>query len=148
MGFSFSETMAGWLETMDGQRHRFHFRLDVLAPSTWKHLKDGKAELRGVVHAPPFTAAADCTGAMLIRPLGGPLGPGIIRYQLEFRADDGRRLTFTGQKNIKLRALRRTFTELAGELRDEMGREVATCELRFDLERDWLPFARSFHRAS
>ncbi len=148
MGFTFSETMAGWLETPDGQRHPFHFRLDVLASSTLQHLRDGKAQLRGVVHAPPFSSAADATGTILIRPFGRPLGPGIIRYQLAFRADDGRRLTFTGQKNIRLRALRRTFTELAGELRDDQGREVATCEVRFDLERDWLPFARSFHRAS
>lgn len=148
MGFTFAETMAGWLETGEGQRHPFHFRLEVLAPSMWQHLRDGKAQLRGVVHAPPFTDAADATGTILIRPMVPPLGPGIIRYQLSFRADDGRRLTFTGQKNIRLRALRRTFTELEGELRDEQGREVATSQLRFDLARDWLPFARSFHRAS
>jgi hypothetical protein len=140
--------MAGWLETPDGQRHPFHFRLDVLASSTLQHLRDGKAQLRGVVHAPPFSSASDASGTILIRPFGRPFGPGIIRYQLAFRADDGRRLTFTGQKNIRLRALRQTFTELAGELRDDQGREVATCEVRFDLERDWLPFARSFHRAS
>jgi hypothetical protein len=148
MGFTFAETMAGWLETTDGHRHKFHFRLEVSASSTLQHLLDGKAELRGVVHAPPFTEASDCSGTILIRPLAPPLGQRIIRYQLAFRADDGRRLTFVGQKNIRLRALRRTFTELDGELRDDMGREVATCQLHFDLKRDWLPFARSFHRAS
>lgn len=148
MGFAFAETMAGWLETADGQRHPFHFRLQITAHSTLQHLADGKAQLAGVVHAPPFTEAADCAGTILIRPLAPPLGQGVIRYQLAFRADDGRRLTFVGQKNIRLRALRRTFTQLEGDLRDEMGREVATCQLQFDLKRDWLPFARSFHRAS
>ncbi len=148
MGFAFAETMAGWLETADGQRHPFHFCLQITAHSTLQHLADGKAQLAGVVHAPPFTEAADCTGTILIRPLAPPLGQGVIRYQLAFRADDGRRLTFVGQKNIRLRALRRTFTQLEGDLRDEMGREVATCQLQFDLKRDWLPFARSFHRAS
>jgi hypothetical protein len=142
MGFSFAETMAGWLETADGQRHPFHMRLEVHASSTRAHLLDGKAQLRGVVHAPPFAQASDATGAILIR----PLGRGIIRYELTFAADDGRLLTFSGQKNIRWRAARRTFTELEGELRDDAGEEVAVCQLRFDLRRDWLSFARSFHR--
>jgi hypothetical protein len=142
MGFSFSETMAGWTETPDGQRHRFHFRVDALAHSTWKHLQDGKAELRGVVHAPPFTDAADAAGTILIR----PLGLGIIRYEFEFRGDDGRTLTFTGQKNLRWSSLRRTFTHLDGEIRDAQDSVIATCQVHFDLRRDWLSFARSFHR--
>jgi hypothetical protein len=144
MGFCFAETMAGWMETSDSQRHPFHFRVDALAHSTWQHLRDGKAALRGVVHAPPFTNAADATGTIEIRPLGA----GIIRYELGFRADDGRWLRFQGQKNVRWRALRRTLTELSAEIHDEVGAVVATCFVRFDLRRDWLPFARSFHHAS
>ncbi|MEZ4362513.1 MAG: hypothetical protein R3B48_20145 [Kofleriaceae bacterium] len=136
--------MAGWLETTDGQRHSFHLRLDVRAASTWTHLRDGRAELRGVAHAPPFTRAADATGAIWIRPIGQRL----IRYEVSFPADDGRILTFRGQKNIRWRAARRTLTELDGELTDERGDEVAVCHLAFDLRRDWLSFARSFHRTA
>jgi putative SOS response-associated peptidase YedK len=143
MGFAFAETMSGWLQTKDGQRRSFHFRVEAVAPSTWRHLKDGVAHLRGVVHAPPFTEAAETSGTILIR----PFGIRVIRYRMTFHSDDGRLLTFAGQKNLRWLALRRTFTELEGEIFDSQGVSLAISKTHFDLRRDWLPFARSFHRA-
>ena len=161
MGFAFAETMAGYLELASDPRsgpssgpfsgpgagaadarHPFHFRVQATAPSTWRHLQDGKAQLSGVVHAPPLCEAADLQGSLVIRVLGAR----VIRYQLWFLDDAGRRLTFAGQKNLSLLALRRTFTELDGELRDDQGALVARAHVRFDLRRDWLSFLRSFHR--
>ena len=152
MGFGFAETMSGWLSLASAgqaeypdateERYPFHFRVRVTAPSLWNHLRDGQAQVAGVVHAPPFCEAADATGTMLIRPVGARL----IRYQLTFKDARGRSLRFAGQKNLSYVALRRTVTELDGGLRDDQGALMATTHLRFDLRRDWLSFARSFHR--
>ncbi len=156
MGFAFAETMTGWLEPAapkrrDGSsvdtrapeaRYPFHFRIQAHVASTLRHLRDGKAALTGVVHAPPFCEAADATGTLEIR----PFLERVIRYRLAFHDQDGQMLTFVGQKNLSLLAPARTFTELAGELIDQRGEVVARAMLHFDLRRDWLAFARSFHR--
>lgn len=154
MGFAFAETMSGWLEPaeqVDGPlagasepkaRYPFHFRVHAHVASTLRHLRDGKAALTGVVHAPPFCEAADATGSLELRPLLGR----VIRYRLTFEDDHGEALTFVGQKNLSWLAPARTFTELAGELIDQRGVVVAKAQLQFDLRRDWLSFARSFHR--
>ncbi len=158
MGFAFSETMTGWLALAGDapqpsgaagaetpppveERRPFHFRVKATAPSLRRHLLDGNASLEGVVHAPPLCEAADATGTMLIRPLGAR----IIRYRLTFQDDTGRRLTFLGQKDLRYLAPLRTFTELDGELRADDGELVARAHVCFDLRRDWLTFARSFH---
>lgn len=156
MGFAFAETMSGWLEPkrpmdwpLDGPvdaapkaRYPFHFRIHAHVASTLRHLRDGKAALTGVVHAPPFCEAADATGTLEIR----PLFERVIRYRLSFRDRRGEVLTFMGQKNLSYLAPARTFTELAGALVDQRGETVASAQLQFDLRRDWLTFARSFHR--
>lgn len=162
MGFAFAETMAGWLEPERPEplqapqpldepsagakepkvRYPFHFRIHAHVASTLRHLRDGKAAVTGVVHAPPFCEAADATGTLEIR----PLLERVIRYRLTFHDRGGQMLTFVGQKNLSLLAPARTFTELAGELIDQRGEVVAKTMVHFDLRRDWLSFARSFHR--
>lgn len=153
MGFAFAETMTGWLEPTERRgpdagaaapeaRYPFHFRIHAHVASTLRHLRDGKATVTGVVHAPPFCEAADATGTLEIR----PVLERVIRYRFTFRDQGDQMLTFMGQKNLSLLAPVRTFTELTGELIDQRGEVVARATLHFDLRRDWLSFARSFHR--
>lgn len=145
MGFQFSETMAGTVEwdAQPGITHPFSFEVTAQAASTRAHLRDGKAALRGVIHAPPLVAAAPAEGTITIR----PVGQRIIRYELAFTADDGRRYELVGQKDIRWRDARRTFTELPAEIIDDDHRRVAVCKTAFDLQRDWWSFLRSFRAA-
>ena len=72
MGFQFAETMQGTVEwdAQPGVKHPFSFDITAEAESTRSHLRDGKATLRGVVHAPPLTRAAEAEGVITIRPIG------------------------------------------------------------------------------
>src|SRR5262245_45101151 len=134
MGFEFAETMAGTMEwdAEPGKHHPFRFDITAHAPSTREHLKDGRATLRGVVHAPGLATSADAEGTITIR----PLGQRIIRYELEFTGDDGRRYELVGQKDIRWRHPIRTLTTLPAEIIDDHHRRVATCLTRFAYERD------------
>jgi hypothetical protein len=145
MGFQFDETMAGTVEwdAQPGVKHPFSFDVTAEAASTRAHLRDGKATLRGVVHAPPLTRAADAQGVITIR----PLGERIIRYELRFAGDDGKTYALVGQKDIRWRAPLHSFTYLPAEILDPQQRRVGTCQTSFDLKRDWWSFLRSFrHR--
>jgi hypothetical protein len=145
MGFEFAETMSGTLEldARPGTQHPFKFEIAVHAPSTREHLRDGRARIRGVVHAPPLAEAADAEGTIVIR----PLGQRIIRYELAFVGDDGKRYEVVGQKDIRLRRLLETWTTLPLEVLDEEHRRIATCLTRFDYRNDWWSFVRSFRPA-
>ena len=145
MGFSFAETMAGTVEwdKQPGTQHPFSFEISVHAESTRDHIKNGVAQIRGVVHAPPVATAADAEGTITIR----PVGQRIIRYELSFFGDDGKRYEVVGQKDIRYRHLLETFTTLPLEILDEEHRRVATCLTRFDLRRQGLSFLKSFRPA-
>jgi hypothetical protein len=142
MGFQFAETMAGTVEwdARPGVQHPFSFEVTAEAASVRDHMKDGKATLRGVVHAPPLTQAADAEGVITIR----PVGQRIIRYELQFVGDDGKRYELVGQKDIRWRAAARTFTYLPAEIIDDDHRRIGVCRTTFDLKRDWWRFLRSF----
>jgi len=145
MGFEFAETMSGTLEldAKPGTKHPFRFEIAVHAPSTREHLRTGRAQVTGVVHAPPLAAHADAEGSILIR----PLGQRVIRYELSFLADDGKRYEVVGQKDIQLRRPLASWTTLPLEVLDENHRRVATCLTRFDYRNDWWSFMRSFRPA-
>jgi hypothetical protein len=142
MGFQFAETMEGTVEWDDqpGARHPFRFELTAHAESTRQHLTDGRATVRGTVHAPPIAEGVDARGVITIR----PVGQRIIRYELAFVGRDGKHYELVGQKDIKWRSPLRTFTYLPAEILDEEHRRVATCEISFDLKKDLWSFLRSF----
>jgi hypothetical protein len=144
MGFQFAETMAGTAEwtSQPGVRHPFSFDITAEAESTRSHLHDGKATLRGVIHAPPLTSAADAEGLITIR----PIGQRIIRYELRFTADDGTAYEMVGQKDINWRNLLHSFTYLPAEIRDAQHRRIGTCQTHFDYKRDFWAFLHSFRR--
>jgi|SRR5687768_4519837 len=145
MGFEFAETMSGTIEwdAEPGKKHPFKFEITAHAPSTRTHFRDGRANIRGVISAPPKAASADAEGTIVIR----PIGQRIIRYELSFLADDGKRYEMVGQKDIRLTALRETLTTLPAEILDENHRRVATCLTRFDTRKDLWSFLRSFRTA-
>ncbi len=145
MGFEFAETMAGTFE-MDaspGIKHPLRFDIQVHADSTRDHMKTGRARITGVVQAPPLAESADAEGTIVIR----PLGQRIIRYELSFLADNGKRYELVGQKDIQLRRLLHSWTHLPMEILDEDHRRVASCMTRFDYRKDWWSFLRSFRPA-
>ncbi len=141
-GFEFAEQMTGSIEwnASPGVKYPFRFEVRAHARSLRDHAMTGRAELEGIVHAPPHVTAADATGTITIRPIGAR----IIRYELAFRGDDGQRYELHGQKDISWRHPLRTFTELPAEVRDDDGHTVATCSTRFDLRQDGFSFLRSF----
>jgi hypothetical protein len=145
MGFQFAETMAGTVEWVaePGKKYPFRFDVTARAASTFKHLSTGKATLRGVVHAPPLAEAADAEGTITIR----PIGQRIIRYELAFTGDDGKRYEVIGQKDISWLRPLETFTRLPAEIVDDSHRRVGACETRFDLKGDGWSFVRSFRPA-
>jgi hypothetical protein len=142
MGFQFAETMAGTVEwdAQPGVTHPFSFEVTAEAPSTRSHLQDGKATLRGIVHAPPLAEAAPADGFITIR----PVGQRIIRYELTFTGDDGKTYELVGQKDIRWRSPVTSFTQLPAEILDDEHRRIGTCKTTFNLRRDGWSFLRSF----
>lgn len=145
MGFQFAETMSGTVEWDDdpGKQHPFRFEVTAHARSTRAHLRDGRAQLSGVIHAPPLANGVPAEGTITIRPLGRR----IIRYELAFTGDDGRRYELIGQKDIRWMRPIETFTTLPAEIVDDSHHRVATCLTRFDYEHDLWSFLRSFRPA-
>jgi hypothetical protein len=142
MGFRFAETMAGTVvwDAEPGVTHPFSFSVTAEAASAREHLHDGKARLRGVVHAPPLTRAADAEGVITIR----PIGQRIIRYELQFTGEDGVTYQLIGQKDIRWRSPLHSFTYLPAEIFDPQRRRIGRCSTSFDLKRDGWRFLRSF----
>src|SRR5262245_36775435 len=145
MGFEFAETMSGTVEwdSDPGKQHPFKFEITAHADSTRKHLSNGVAQIRGVIHAPPHAESADAEGTITIR----PIGKRIIRYELFFLGDDGKRYEMVGQKDISWLRPIKTFTTLPAEIRDETGKRVGTCLTHFDYKHDLWSFLRSFKTA-
>jgi hypothetical protein len=144
-GFCFDETMTGTMERVDrpGEPVPFTFTVHAHAASTLRHLRDGKATLTGIVEAPGLAASAPAEGTVTLRPVIAR----VVKYELAFTGDDGKRYRFTGQKDIRWLDALRTWTTLPGEISDEAGRLVARCQTRFDYRSDWMQFASSFRPA-
>lgn len=142
MGFRFAETMSGTIEWDDepGKRHPLRFDVVASATSTREHLATGRAAARGTIHAPPIADAAPVEGTITIR----PIGQRIIRYELAFVGDDGKRYELVGQKDIRWLSPLASWTTLPAEIVDEDHRRVATCMTHFDYRHDWWSFLRSF----
>jgi hypothetical protein len=144
-GFQFAETMSGtfaWKNKPDDQR-RLSFSVRAHAGSLWRHLRDGKADLTGTIDADGLADGAPVEGPITIRLVGEK----IIRYELHFVGNDGKRYKFAGQKDVEYLRLRESMTTLPAAIYDEAGAEVATSLTRFDLSADWLQFLASFRPA-
>lgn len=144
MGFQFAETMSGTVEwdAKPGERQPLKFELTARAESTRRHVADGKAAVRGIMHAPPIAQGVDLEGVITIR----LVGQRIIRYELAFTGDDGKPYELVGQKDIRWLSPK-SFTYLPADILDGEHRRIGTCEVRFDLRRDGWSFLRSFRPA-
>ena len=142
MGFEFAETMAGTVvwDREPGVSHPFSFSVTAVAASVREHFANGRAQLTGEITAPPIAQAAHVEGVITIR----PVGQRIIRYELAFTGDDGKRYEVIGQKDIKWREALASFTQLPAEILDEDHRRVGVCKTTFNLRADWWSFLRSF----
>lgn len=144
-GFQFSETMAGTfaLAAEPDRQRRFSFSVLAHAPSLLAHLRDGKTRMHGTLEADGLADHVPIEGTLTL----APLTRRIIRYEFSFTGDDGRPYRFEGQKDIRLRDLRRSFTILPGAILDGDGRQVGTAETRFDLRADLFQFLASWRPA-
>ena len=133
MRVSFVETMRGELKTRDGLTHPLDFELKAEAASLARFLRDGKADVAGVVHAPPWADEAEVEGTLTI-----DLPHRRLAYRLKFGA-----LTLEGDKQVRLPALLSSMTVLPVTLADLQGVPLAAGEVRFDL-RDLPSFAASW----
>ncbi len=144
-GFGFRETMRGTWARTDGERGggRFEFTVTARAGSLLDFRKSRLATIEGTVDADGLARARPLTGTMELRPWLRR----IIRYQFEFRGDDGLPYSFAGQKDIRWLDPLRTWTELPGQLSDGGGMVIGTALTRFDLRGDSVAFVRSFRLA-
>jgi hypothetical protein len=129
-GFQFQETMAGTF-TMDGAERTMKFTARARARSFFRHLTDHKAELDGHVDMDGLATHQPLHGEITINPILGRM----IRYEFDFTTDDGQRLRFAGQKDVKLLHVVDTMTTLPGSIVDDKGTELATALLYFDKKR-------------
>ena len=144
-GFEFAETMSGtWQPEEIGAAERpLSFTVRARAPSVRQHLRDGLAELEGTIDAEGLATAAPATGTLTIRPLRERL----IRYDLNFQGDDGRRYRLIGQKDLRARRPLSSITTLPAHIVDDAGRPLATCRVRFRLREQLIPFLTSWRLA-
>ena len=135
--FRFAETMSG-TAVMNGQKHPMVFHLSVEAPSLRDYVRDGRTHIAGTVTIDHMVSDAPLRGELWIH-----LFQRTIRYEFAFRNTEGKMLSFTGQKDLRLLHLARTLKTLPGEIRDEHGRQIAHAKLRFRT-RDLPSFLSSF----
>jgi hypothetical protein len=144
-GFEFSEVMGGTyaLRSAPDDHRRMVFSIHVVADSALRHLRDGKMAMTGTLEMDGFADDVPVAGTLTMLPFTKRL----IRYEFTFTGNDGQPYRFAGQKDIRFRDLRRSFTTLPGAVYDAQGREIATALTRFDLRADLFQFVASWRPA-
>ncbi|MFO0564148.1 MAG: hypothetical protein U0263_00720 [Polyangiaceae bacterium] len=130
-----------WTPHAGGGRKTMWFRAEADATDAWRYFRKGTLILSGKLHAEGLSDEAPTSGTLEVQPLSRRIG-----YDLSFRADDGRRYRFVGQKTLRLGRLARSMTTLPGEVLDEDGKAIGDALLYFDLRNDLLPFLATFRR--
>ncbi len=145
-GFQFDETMTGDYALADSpyQHAALSFSVRVHAESWLQYLRDKTATLSGTLDAPGLAEGVPIKGSIVI----APISRRVIAYDFNFTGNDGNPYRFHGQKDIRLRGLLRTLTELPAQIHDGVGNLVATTLVRFDLRSDLFSFVRSFRPAA
>ena len=142
-GLEFTERMSGTFTPSGGTPRPFAFFAQARADSALDYLRRGRAALTGTLEAEGFADGVPLSGTLWMQPLGRRR----VRYDFAFTGNDGNPYRFTGEKRIRWRDPVASFTRLPGAVTDSAGREVATCDVRFDLEADFVPFVTSFRPA-
>jgi hypothetical protein len=144
-GFGFRECMRGSWARCDGERGggRFEFTVAARSGPLTDFGKTRLATIDGTVDAEGLATGRPLTGTMELRPWLRR----VIRYQFEFKGDDGLPYSFAGQKDIRWLDPVRTWTELPGQVSDGGGLIIGSALTRFDLKGQSLAFVRSFRVA-
>lgn len=142
---AFEETMSGTMRAAraPAARRPISFSLRARSRGLLDFLRTREVEITGELMAEGFGARC---------PLSGTLGMDVlltrrIPYDFTFTAEDGDTYRLVGEKRIDLAALGRSMTRLPARILDARGQEVASAEVRFDLDRDLWSFLRSFRIA-
>jgi hypothetical protein len=145
LGFEFEEVMSGTYTRTGHPEETGAIRLRgrAHAGDLVRHLRDGLTTLEGTLDMERFADEVPIAGTLEIRPVLGK----IIRYDFTFTGNDGQAYRFSGQKDIRLGALRASMTTLPAAITDKDGAEVARALLHFDLKEDLFPFLVSWKPA-
>lgn len=143
-GFQFDETMTGTYAPVGAPHNERPIEISLRAQtnSAAHALKTGKTYVRGSFRAQGLADHAETAGTLELQ-----AGARRLRYDLEFRANDGEDHRFRGEKRFELPNLLRSLTVLRGDIENARGGVVATAELRFDVRGDLLPFLASWRPA-
>jgi hypothetical protein len=138
MGFKFRETMRGRAQTDDGKPLAFEFTLSARAISIVAYLLGRPLEVTGRI---------SLEGTAEDVPLDGTLEVALpirrwLRYDLNFKSQDGAVWRFFGGKAVRYRSFLRTMSWLKGSLYRN-GEQFGIAELWFDY-RDLPRFLLSF----
>jgi hypothetical protein len=142
LGFSFEETMSGTYHLLS---HPFverpiAFSLGARVAGIRQFLKDKMARVEGTVSIEGFADERPLEGTLCLKLLEERR----LTYDFSFRANDGEKYRFHGQKDVTMIALAQTMTTLPASLYDAKGTEIARAVLRFDLRGSLRPFLRSW----
>ena len=143
VGFQFKETMQGtWRKNGTSDDKPIVFTVTAKADSLWNHLFDKRTKLDGTLRAEGLASDAIVRGELTL----DPLGKRIIRYDLEFTADDKRSYRLRGQKDVRFLDLQHSMTTLPATIYDERESPVGSAMLTFD-KRDLPSFLASWRLA-
>ena len=98
MGWTFFESMRGEVRATDGAWVHVDLALRCASRRMRAMVGGAPLELLGTATASPWAEGAACWGTLTVNPIAG-----VLRYEVAFDDDAGRRLTVTGQKDVRLR---------------------------------------------
>jgi hypothetical protein len=137
---TFSEVMAGPARLTGASEQRpLRLELDVTCPGLLKLWADTEATLTGRVSLPGTADDPHAVGTLQIAPLRRRR----LRYQLAFRAEDGRPLRLDGWKTVRFLRPLRSMTTLPATLYEADGSVLGEALLKFDV-RDLPSFRAGF----
>jgi hypothetical protein len=140
VGFYFRERMDGTARRNTESRDRaFRFDLDVHATSVLGFATTAIGLARGTLHLDGLASDVPARGHLELSPWHRHL----IRYVIEFKADDGRTYRFDGQKDTSPSRHLIGWTTLPGKVYDDEGRVWGEALLRFSLRRELARLVKS-----
>jgi hypothetical protein len=130
--------MAGSVLRTGGRERAFSFSIDARAPRLLLPWRTVFADVRGRVDLDGIARGAPCTGWLELSPVRRRM----MRYVLDFRAEDGRRFRFDASKHIRLWWLP-SWTVLRGYVQDDDDARWGQAEVRFSVRRQLLALLAS-----
>jgi choline dehydrogenase-like flavoprotein len=137
MGWTFFESMRGEVRATDGAWVHVDLALRCASRRMRAMVGGAPLELLGTATASPWAEGAACWGTLTVNPIAG-----VLRYEVAFDDDAGRRLTVTGQKDVRLRRGVEGYLHLPVVVREGVT-EIARGALRFEID-DLPAFLASF----